>query len=158
MDYCKSDKSTDTSMDLAKLLAGVPSLRGDSLFDIILVDDNPDHRVILKSRLGKIFCKCSVRDFSDADTALSFLDDHGCFPDMVVSDLCLEDSKDGLDLFRELQRRKIPSQFILVSSSRDELATRKGELRNGDLCLLKDQLIKGNVDILRERIRRKRAF
>ncbi len=158
MNYCKSNNSLRYSRNLNEAVTGGPNHGGDSLFDIILVDDDPDHRVILKNRLGKIFCQCSVKEFSDADTALGFLDMQKHVPDMVVSDLCLENTKDGLDLFRELQRRKIPSQFILVSSNRDELANRRGELRNGDLCLLKDQLIKGNVDILREKIRRKRAF
>jgi DNA-binding NtrC family response regulator len=128
------------------------------LLDIILVDDDPDHRIIMKSRLGKIFSQCKVSDFADASTCLDYLDEKQNVPDMVISDLFLEDTMDGIDLFRELQKRKIPSQFILVSSNGKELADKQSELRNGDLCLLKEQFLKGNIEILRERIKKKRVF
>lgn len=134
------------------------TMQGGNLFEIVLVEDDPDHRIIMKCRLGKIFHQCSVEEFSDADTCLSFIDRNEIIPDMIVSDLCLDSSKDGLDLFRELQKRKIPSQFILISSNSKALAKKRNELRNGDLCLLKEQFIKGNIEILRERIKRKRAF
>lgn len=134
------------------------SREGETLLDIILVDDDPDHRIIMKSRLGKIFSHCRISDFPDASTCLDYLDEKQKVPDMVVSDLFLEDTMDGLDLFRELQKRKIPSQFILVSSNGRELADKQAELRKGDLCLLKEQFLKGNVEIIRERIKKKRIF
>lgn len=126
--------------------------------DIILVDDDPDHRIIIKNRLGELFKSCHVDAFSNAGDCLEFMDINRNIPDLVVSDLTLKNSMDGFDFFQELQKRKIPSQFILVSSNDAELARKKDRLRNGDCCFPKERFFKDNPDVIREKISKKRCF
>jgi CheY-like chemotaxis protein len=131
---------------------------GGNMLDIILVEDNPDHRLIIKDRLNTLFMQCSVSVFENAGSCLEHIDNNHSTPDMIISDLFLEDKMDGLDLFRELQKRRIPSQFILISSNGKELIDRKGVLRSGDLYFSKDQFLKGNLDFLRDMIRSRRVL
>ena len=121
--------------------------------EIILVDDNPDHRLILKHRLNELFEESRVNDFSDASECLAYIEKKEKAPDMVVSDLFLEDSMDGMDLFLELQKRKVSSKFILVSSDQSALVKKSRYLRSQDRYFVKSNFLKENPETLRNELR-----
>lgn len=83
---------------------------------ILIVEDNPDHQIIIKKKLAGYYRNL------DVDTASGFEDATGYLKDNVY-DIILMDYRlkmySGIDLINWINKRKIDSPIIMVTSARE---------------------------------------
>jgi CheY-like chemotaxis protein/anti-sigma regulatory factor (Ser/Thr protein kinase) len=115
--YLPTTKTLAQTQPLEKLTAtNAPVTR-----QIVLIEDEPEVQQILILSLER--CGFEVKAFSAAVPALDYLADHT--PDLVVSDLVLGSSMNGLELAEQARSLNPELPFLLISGNADHVLSKR---------------------------------
>lgn len=91
---------------------------------ILIVDDNPDMRLILSRTLARLGFSVLTADSGSAALALM---ETGASPDLVLTDLVMPGQVDGLALAETVRRRFPAIRLLLTSGNESAESTRAAE-------------------------------
>ena len=86
------------------------------MFKTLLVEDNLNYRVVLKSALLKRFNDLEAKEAAGKNDALNIVDSY--VPDLVIMDIDLEDGANGLDLTKIIKCEH-PGIVVVILSQHD---------------------------------------
>jgi PAS domain S-box-containing protein len=92
--------------------------------DVLLVEDEPEVRVVVRSFLAALGCR--VSEFGTAEPALASLD-AGCPHDLLLTDIALGPGLRGTELARTLQARFPGVAVLLMSGYSAEMLQSEGD-------------------------------
>jgi signal transduction histidine kinase len=122
----------------------------DSALTVLVVDDDPDHRLLLASALQEALPGCCSREAGDPSEALEYL--RSLPISAVVCDYRLG-SGTGLGLLRDVQQAGVDVPFFLVTNHGSEEVARMAFLAGVSDYLAKESALQNPADLGR-RLRR----
>jgi len=85
-------------------------------FSVLIVDDEPEARSLLKSLLSEIKNVCVIGEADNAEKALYFLVKH--YPQLVFIDLSMP-GKSGIEFIQLLKKRNVDVSIVIVSACKE---------------------------------------